>query len=621
MLFASCIDKNYDLSQIDMTLSTEANLTVPAGSTNDILLRNIMNLEDNSIMQSVPNPNGNGDILVIKQSGEAHVTPVEIGEIRVERPAEDSFEAKAKLISVDVTEATGSLDRTYRYDILPEYARMVIRGAEAKDISSDVVDIEAVECKDEVHVTIDLRTTGLPSYFTHAHLDNLCLLCPEELEIESCRLLEAGKSTPCSSIEAGRVQIIKGEDHSLHKLEGLKIVVSFKRAHKGKNFIFDPEKHTATLGGAFQIAGTYRVSDSEVRNRMGSETSGMVSETKGMGDDTKGMGDEAQNGTSTEVPEFIYLHGAMTFDKNILISRITGDVIHKIESISPINLNNLPNFLNDEEVLLDLENPMVLLKAITALPGTAETAFTLSNNIDPDTKYHTDKIQFTGSNTLNKYYLANKPETRYLPTEEADAKFIRVSNLPAIAHHVPKQIYIDSEPIWFHAEDLDVTQKYSTGISYEVFAPLQFSDSYKLVYKATERGWKINDEIKKLNVQKIVLTALATSNLDEQLEMTVEPIDVEGNTITALKVDKGIVNASAKEQPITINLQPTEGHTVNDVLNGKNGVNKIDGIRYKAVIKRQSPKAGNSNAWSSSTSLRLTHIKLTVIGTISYDAN
>ena len=43
---SSCIDKSYDLEDVDYTIGTYANLTLPSSSTGDIILRNVMNLEE-----------------------------------------------------------------------------------------------------------------------------------------------------------------------------------------------------------------------------------------------------------------------------------------------------------------------------------------------------------------------------------------------------------------------------------------------------------------------------------------------------------------------------------------------------------------------------------------------
>ena len=40
-LFVSCVDEKYDLNDVDMTLGTSSDLTLPTSSTGEIILKNI----------------------------------------------------------------------------------------------------------------------------------------------------------------------------------------------------------------------------------------------------------------------------------------------------------------------------------------------------------------------------------------------------------------------------------------------------------------------------------------------------------------------------------------------------------------------------------------------------
>ena len=88
----SCVDDGYDLDDVDMTLGVKTDLTLPTSSVGDILLRNVMNLEEDGIVALVPSPlNPDDSIYVVKQSGTADIKPVKINEIRIAAPKVDDF--------------------------------------------------------------------------------------------------------------------------------------------------------------------------------------------------------------------------------------------------------------------------------------------------------------------------------------------------------------------------------------------------------------------------------------------------------------------------------------------------------------------------------------------------
>ena len=80
----SCIDENYDLSDIDMTLGIQGDISLPFCSTGDVILRNIMNLEEDGVVQFIDDPAGGDRIYTVRQSGKTVIPPIRIDDIRFE---------------------------------------------------------------------------------------------------------------------------------------------------------------------------------------------------------------------------------------------------------------------------------------------------------------------------------------------------------------------------------------------------------------------------------------------------------------------------------------------------------------------------------------------------------
>ena len=91
----------------------------------------------------------------------------------------------------------------------------------------------------------------------------------------------------------------------------------------------------------------------------------------------------------------------------------------------------------------------------------------------------------------------------------------------------------------------------------------------------------------------------------------------KGKEIKQLSVSRVSIEPNAKNQAIRIEIKATGNNTINDALTGKNGVKKLDGITYKAVIDRST----TTDAIPATTNIKLTDIKISIKGKVTYDAN
>ena len=78
-------------------------------------------------------------------------------------------------------------------------------------------------------------------------------------------------------------------------------------------------------------------------------------------------------------PQTITFNGNASFNGDIQVSSFSGKVQSSIGNITPIVLDNMPDFLNDPEVRLDLANPAIFVEVNNPLPAEAETGITLTS--------------------------------------------------------------------------------------------------------------------------------------------------------------------------------------------------------------------------------------------------
>lgn len=624
----SCFDDNYDLDDVDYTVGTEADLTLPSSSTGEILLKNIMNLKEDGVIQVVADPTGKDSMFVVTQSGKANIKPINIGAIKITKPTLSPFQstinlrsligskAKArKLLDINVDGKNVNIpDQDFFYDIKDGDAQQDIKKAQATGISTDVVAIERVGF-DQVCLTLHLNTVGLSEYIPYMHLNNLVLTLPSELNVTSCQF--DGVEVAKENIRPGKIQLTKPEDGQ-RSTKGITMKLTIDGAETGENFYFDKDKHTAEIIGAFQLTGTIRISTKEMTTSKMVEIIENVLNTWSI----EKKADFVSNPDLTKIdgliPATINISGEASFDKDIRITRVTGDFQHPADNIEPLKLDDLPDFLNHPDVVLDLDNPMIYLTISQGLPGTVHTSISLSNNINPQDFYSTGKLSIAGDGKDNLFYLASKKETKYVKKGYDEAQFTEVPNLGNLIRKIPKQINVDVAPITLHCEDLDLEKTYPVKVDYEVFSPLAFGKDFQLVYQDTERGWAEDlDDVDDLNAELLIADAKVTSSVPAYLDLTLTPIDKEVKEIKQLSVSRVSIEPNAKNQAIRIEIKATGNNTINDALTGKNGVKKLDGITYKAVIDRST----TTDAIPATTSIKLTDIKISIKGKVTYDAN
>lgn len=618
-LTTSCVDNSYDFGDIDLTLGSDVNLTLPTCSTGDIELRNFLNHEDDGVVSLVWDEQRGDSVFCIKQSGEAKIDPVHIGEIRITRPTVEPFDAwpkrRAEAASsprrrMPLSTEWGAVDlpgETFRYDIkdkdVVEYS---INDSHASDVSADVVSLERVRIKD-VAATLSIHF-DVPAYLTHLHLDALTLHMPAGLQAKS--VTYQGETTPVSDEDNARGCLQLSPDVDARGFDphrGLALTVVFSGAKIGGGVQFDARRHVISLAGSFRATGSIRLETDELDfSAIPTAALQQLVESKDFG---------------ALLPHELHIHGGASFQEDMVVSHITGDVVHEVDDLDPILLDDMPDFLNDPDVVLDLDNPVVFVRAQNQMNAEATTQLTLRSEYSDSSASvvrQTEPLTIHGAGRPTLYYLADKPAT-FFPEGMAEATYTHVAGLGALIKRIPRQIDVDVAPVQLHCEDLDVLRPYDLQVSYDVFAPLEAGPEFQLVYRESERGWIADggmDDLDKVNAEGITLTADAVSNVPADVIFTLIPLDAYGQEIKQLLVDKVRIERE-KTSRVEIGIRPEEGHTINDALAGRGGVKQLDGITYEARINE--PAEGK--AFTRQARVRLSNIKVSVKGKVSYDAN
>ena len=620
---SSCVDDKYDLGDVDMTLGVKTDLTLPTSSVGDILLRNVMNLEEDGIVALVPSPlNPDESIYVVRQSGTADIKPVKIDEIRIAAPKVDDFasdvylkeiinasvKAKAQK-SAAYSKAFTIKDETYKYVIGEDQAKQTINTAKAKNISDDVVSIENVKL-DKTNITITLRTSGFPSHISKMHLDGLTLSLPEDLHVSSCYL----NGVKAESIKPGLINITKAVDGARSISETLVLTLTIDGASTGADFVFDGNKHEASLSGLFKTNGTFRIETSEMDK---DKISALVADYLTKHPDVH---DVKLTEIAGIIPEKLSFSGNTSFDRDLHITHVSGTFQHEVGAVEPLNLDDIPDFLDDEDVVLDLENPMVFLNFTNSLPVDMKTSLTFTSETDNNTPRSTGEMTIAGGKS-SYYYLAEKAENKSLPAEHSNAEWKKVEGLPNLIKRIPKKVNVNISKVTMKATDLDITREYPIEASYDVYAPLVFGPDFYLTYADTDNDWDIDDDLGKMNAEAVTATATVSSNIPAAMTLHVDLIDLEGRKIDFVEDISVACSANAKDEPITISIKAKSGHELRELLSGKdangNKCQKLNGMRYRAVLNKPS----EGQALNGESKILIKNVKVSLKGVVTFDAN
>ncbi len=616
MLAASCVEEDYDLNEVDAAIGPEINLTLPSSSTGKLYLKNIIELEDDGVIQEVVDQATGETIYCVRSKGETNNTSIEIAEMRIKDPTFEDLKSNpigllpSGNLARGVHKAETSIANECSYVIDEEDATFyLLLPKDSEKEQENVISVKHVVCNGN-KLTMSLTVSGFNDFIRSVYVKDLTLTIPADFEFEQPKFMGSlipeedirGNVLCLSGAEGKKFDIVNGE------LE-MKLEATFTGIKTGETFVFENRK-VSFRDAKFLVGGTFSVKLEDM-----ALTPTLL---------TKVQSEGLQSILTTEIG----MSGSADFEDDFVMTHFSGELQYDIDDVEPIVLNDLPDFLNDKDVVLDLDNPMFLVKA--EYPFTADVIIT---NITLTSKY-TDASRFspdplpasvpvnTGDVVIGNYngsaicYLAEK-ETTSLPDDYAGATWHRVENLAKLIEKIPDEIAIDVAPVRMDADEVEI-KDYNVIVDYEVYAPLAFGPDFKLIYKETEDGLAedFNDmeDLEDLD-GSLVVKAQIDSDLDAALSLSLIPLDKDKNRIADMEAISISVPARAKNHPIEIALKARNGKKLSDILLGRNGARQLDGIEYEARIENPV----NGAVLKSSNNICLHDIKLTLQAKMSVE--
>lgn len=328
----------------------------------------------------------------------------------------------------------------------------------------------------------------------------------------------------------------------------------------------------------------------------------------------------------TRVPTSALTIGANVNVNDITLKSATGifDPEINISSLGDVTVTGVPDFLSEDGVRADLDNPQIILSIKNDMDAAAKVSakvISTKNGQDLATVQLPEmNICKTTVAPVTKICIC-RHKTAELTAQYGAANVYEVSNLATLINqHIPDHVQItDVEAKADLSQEMTIEfgRNYNVVPSYEIYAPLAFAEDAVIEYADDFDGW--NDDLDDLELSEgtyVRLTADAQNLVPATLIVEATALGLEGTDISSLievNVKKGTVKASA--DGVTAVNSPLEIELREKV---KGGLQKLDGLSYK--VKGKASHDGTTvtgiNLNSEKHTLKLENIKVKLVGKV-----
>lgn len=325
--------------------------------------------------------------------------------------------------------------------------------------------------------------------------------------------------------------------------------------------------------------------------------------------------------------------GSLTMAMHVTLGEMTANSVTGViqpnikAETTNIELNDLPDFLKDEETRLDITNPVILLIANNPLETPVEVDAVLTpmkNNTQIEGKkveigsgYDKDPVKLTpGDNVIA---LSRTGESSL----EGVTANVKVEDMNNLLETIPDDIEVDLKPVVRYEEyyTAELGIAYEMPSSYEVDVPLSFEQGLNIVYNDSVQD--LNKDLKdldKVSLKKANVLVTVDNAIPLKLQLKPENVlikDVYGNELSAVKKtieeDKQYVAESADEE------RPATSELVLSLTSDDTAfLSKIDRICFKLTAV---PESATGVPLKDTQWLKVTSIKLSVPGGVNVDLN
>lgn len=568
-LVTGCTNDDYDFDQIDATMGFGGGeLEIPASSTMNIPLSDILELEENGSVKIA----ANGDYLFQLTGTDATTASPQISPIHLTSRSYNHTITLPTSSAAKGTRAAG----THLSFVSPKQQMFIYNGTDAA-----VKSLKSAEVNGEIVLNVNLTLGGLSSAITK--LDKVTLTLPGYLQILP---QVTGNGNGVSKVNGSKITV-----KDVSTSDDLRLTIKAKKLDfANKN---DYGKVVFGNNGSITMDGYFD------------------------------LGIEAY---VTGVPTSALSIGANVTVNDIYLKSATGifDPEINISSLGDVSVTGVPDFLSEDGVRADLDNPQIILSIKNDMDAAAKVSakvISTKNGQNLATVQLPEMHIYKTTVTPVTKICICRHKTAELTTQYGAANVYEVSNLATLINqHIPDHVQITdvvAKADLSQEMTIEFGHNYKVEPSYEVYAPLAFAEGAVIEYADDFDGW--NDDLDELELAEgtyLRLTADAQNLVPATLIVEATPLGVNGADISnqiEVNIKQGTVKASA--DGVTAVTSPLEIELREKV---KGALQKLDGLSYK--VKGKASHDGTTvtgiNLNSEKHTLKLENIKVKLVGKV-----
>ena len=559
----SCIDSSYDLNKdIDMTISAGGeHLAIPVGYTEKITLDKIIELDEGDDLQIV-----DGEYHLLKKDN-IDETNTSVGTVTVAE-SENIIDAIPLTYSVSTPGAT---------IVIPKEQSEGKINAEARGVDKAVIEIGSLAADMPTTLTLKFELGGGIS-IERVDIKTMTITFPDFIQFENENGLN-GQTLTMTDVQikpSGFTKELKINKYAFGSTYGEGNRVEEENGDR----ILKIENQKITI----------EMQDIYVNNPQGS---GSLSITPTV--------------TLSEMA----------------VSEVYGTIQPDID-VKPteVELNNLPDFLQDDEIRLDITNPVFSFNANNPLNTDVEMDGVLTGYKDGKVTKTVKIGSGNGGASITLKPSGDKQQTISIVRDEktvveANATKVVVPNLNDIIETIPDRINVELKPAVKTEQyyTVNLGQDYTLNSAYDIDIPLSFGSNLKIVYEETLDNFDL--DLEDVDIEKAVLSINAVNTIPLAMEIkneNVSALDANGNVIK--DIDVTVEGTITESKDGKTEVSSTLNVNLNETAEG--AISKLDGLKLKitAVPGQATDVQLLSTRW-----MQLKDMKLKIPNGIKVDLN
>lgn len=561
----SCIDNSYDLNKdIDMTISAGGeHLAIPVGYTEKITLDKIIELDEGDDLQIV--------------DGEYHL---------LKKDNIDETNTSVKLVTVNESSnpiepiriISGNHDNNVHDIFISNAESEGFINAEAHGVDKAVIEIGSLAADMPTTLTLKLKLGGEIST-SLVKVGTMTITFPNFIQFEKENGLNG--------------QTLTMTDVQIEPYSG------FTKELKINKYVFGKEYGEGNRVDEENGDRILKIENQEIKIEM-----------QGINVTTP-----SGNGSLNITPTITLAEMA--------VSEVYGTIQPDID-VKPteVELNNLPDFLQDDEIRLDITNPVFSFNANNPLNTDVEMDGVLTGYKDGQVTKTVKIGSGNGGASITLKPSGDKQQTISIVRDEqtvveANATKVVVPNLNDIIETIPDHINVELKPAVKTEQyyTVNLGQDYTLNSAYDIDIPLSFGSNLKIVYEKTLDNFDL--DLEDVDIKKAVLSINAVNTIPLAMEIkndNVSALDANGNVIKDIDVTvEGTITESKDgktevSSALNVNLNET----------AEGAISKLDGLKLKitAVPGQATDVQLLSTQW-----MQLKDMKLKIPNGIKVDLN